>query len=148
MALQPGGGSEDACLELAARGPGPVGGVQCRRERSGSFQHRLAESNALDKRLGELRLRADAGGPWARTFSERQQISNRHARAYDQTVSGLEIGLDRGWSASGGRWYAGGLLGYTYADRTYPGDGGGKVRACTSAATPPMSAMAATISTP
>lgn len=88
----------------------------------------LAESNALDKRLGELRLRADAGGPWARTFSERQQISNRHARAYDQTVSGLEIGLDRGWSASGGRWYAGGLLGYTYADRTYPGDGGGKVK--------------------
>ncbi|WP_439810966.1 autotransporter outer membrane beta-barrel domain-containing protein [Bordetella bronchiseptica] len=88
----------------------------------------LAESNALDKRLGELRLRADAGGPWARTFSERQQISNRHARAYDQTVSGLEIGLDRGWSAPGGRWYAGGLLGYTYADRTYPGDGGGKVK--------------------
>lgn len=84
-----------------------------------------AESNALGKRMGELRLNPDAGGAWGRAFSQRQRISPRAGRHFQQGVSGIELGADRAWPVAGGRWHAGGLLGYTRASRGFSGQGKG-----------------------
>lgn len=84
-----------------------------------------AEGNALSKRMGELRLNPDAGGAWGRAFSQRQRISPRAGRHFRQGVSGIELGADQAWLVAGGRWHAGGLLGYTRARRGFAGQGKG-----------------------
>ncbi|WP_329305199.1 pertactin autotransporter [Bordetella pertussis] len=84
-----------------------------------------AESNALSKRLGELRLNPDAGGAWGRGFAQRQQLDNRAGRRFDQKVAGFELGADHAVAVAGGRWHLGGLAGYTRGDRGFTGDGGG-----------------------
>ncbi|AOB26718.1 autotransporter outer membrane beta-barrel domain-containing protein [Bordetella bronchiseptica] len=84
-----------------------------------------AEANALGKRMGELRLNPDAGGAWGRAFSQRQRIGPRAGRHFQQDVSGIEMGADQAWLVAGGRWHAGGLLGYTRARRGFAGQGKG-----------------------
>ena len=130
--------SRDACLELAARGPRPCQGSQCRRERGGIFPASPWPSPTrwMGKRLGDC---ACAPTP-AAIGAYVQRAPADPATATPAPTTRRSAGWRSAWTvaggASGGRWYAGGLLSYTYADRTYPGDGGGKVRACTSAATP------------
>ena len=121
LAQQPGGAwglvrtgySSTAAAALDTGGLGAVQGLW------------YAESNALGKRMGELRLNPDAGGAWGRAFSQRQRISPRAGRHFQQGVSGIELGADRAWPVAGGRWHAGGLLGYTRASRGFSGQGKG-----------------------
>lgn len=121
LAQQPGGAwglvrtgySSTAAAALDTGGLGAVQGLW------------YAESNALGKRMGELRLNPDAGGAWGRAFSQRQRIGPRAGRHFQQGVSGIELGADRAWPVAGGRWHAGGLLGYTRASRGFSGQGKG-----------------------
>lgn len=84
-----------------------------------------AEMNALVKRLGELRLGNDQGGAWARAFGQKQLINNRGGRGYSQNVGGMEFGADKLKHASQGRWYLGGLMGYSHAQRKFEDEGRG-----------------------
>lgn len=84
-----------------------------------------AEEATLVKRLGELRLGRDNGGVWARGFGELQHLDNQGGRAFKQTVTGFQAGADKALPVAGGRWYIGGMAGYSNTDRLFPGDGKG-----------------------
>lgn len=84
-----------------------------------------AERGTLVRRMGELRQGKDEGGVWMRGFGERQKLDNRGGRAFAQTVSGLELGVDKYLPVDGGRWYVGGITGYSSADRRFHDEGGG-----------------------
>ncbi|WP_279629043.1 autotransporter outer membrane beta-barrel domain-containing protein [Bordetella genomosp. 6] len=72
-----------------------------------------AEMNALSKRMGELRLTPAAGGVWGRAFGRRQDVDNRVAREFRQTISGFELGADTVLPVAEGRWHIGAVAGYT-----------------------------------
>ncbi|WP_033455572.1 autotransporter TcfA, partial [Bordetella bronchiseptica] len=72
-----------------------------------------AEMNALSKRMGELRLTPVAGGVWGRAFGRRQDVDNRVAREFRQTISGFELGADTALPVADGRWHVGAVAGYT-----------------------------------
>ncbi|MFY3201065.1 autotransporter outer membrane beta-barrel domain-containing protein [Achromobacter xylosoxidans] len=84
-----------------------------------------AEMSTLVKRLGELRLGQDEGGPWARGFGQRQLIDNGGGRAFSQNIGGMEFGADTRKLVDGGRWYLGGMAGYSRADRDFDDEGKG-----------------------
>ncbi|MBB1628653.1 hypothetical protein A9974_25775 [Achromobacter sp. UMC71] len=84
-----------------------------------------AEMNSLVKRLGELRLGNDRGGPWARAYRQRQLINNQGGRGFRQNVGGTELGADSRISTSNGRWYLGAMAGYSRADRKFADEGNG-----------------------
>ncbi|ANY16635.1 autotransporter outer membrane beta-barrel domain-containing protein [Bordetella pseudohinzii] len=79
----------------------------------------LAEMNALSKRMGELRLTPAASGVWGRAFGQHQHLKVNAADRLSQTVEGIEIGADKGWSVRRGRWYVGGVAGYSHARRKW-----------------------------
>lgn len=84
-----------------------------------------AVSGTLARRMGELRQGKDQDGLWIRSFGERQKLDNHGARAFEQTVSGMQIGADKSLPVEDGRWYIGGIAGYSSADRHFSGDGSG-----------------------
>ncbi|MGE7957820.1 autotransporter outer membrane beta-barrel domain-containing protein [Pseudomonas sp. NPDC089530] len=84
-----------------------------------------AEQASLVRRLGELRQGKDQGGVWIRGFGERQRLDNRGGRGFEQTVNGLQVGIDRVLAVDGGRWYLGGMTGTGSVDRRFPSDGKG-----------------------
>ncbi len=84
-----------------------------------------AEKGTLARRMGELRQDKNKGGVWVRGFGERQKLDNHGGRSFDQTVGGLEVGVDRSLPVEGGRWYVGGMTGYSSTDRRFRGEGTG-----------------------
>ncbi|OLF55319.1 autotransporter outer membrane beta-barrel domain-containing protein [Pseudomonas chlororaphis] len=84
-----------------------------------------AEKGTLVKRLGELRQGQDKGGVWTRGFGERQKLDNHGGRAFEQTVSGLQVGIDKALPVENGRWYVGVMSGISTADRRFAGEGKG-----------------------
>lgn len=94
---------------------------------SASTAHAIwyAEKGTLAKRLGELRQGKNEGGIWVRGFGERQKLDNRGGRSFAQTVGGLEVGADKSLAVEGGRWYVGGMTGYSSTDRRFRDEGTG-----------------------
>ncbi|WDD91466.1 autotransporter outer membrane beta-barrel domain-containing protein [Burkholderia sp. FERM BP-3421] len=84
-----------------------------------------AESAALTRRMGELRQGNGRDGLWVRGFGERQKLDNKGGRDFAQNLGGLQLGADKMLTVNGGRWYVGALAGYSYSDRTFPGEGRG-----------------------
>lgn len=84
-----------------------------------------AESVALARRMGELRQGNGRDGLWVRGFGERQKLDNKGGRDFAQNIGGLQLGADKMLTVNGGRWYVGALAGYSYSDRTFPGEGRG-----------------------
>lgn len=70
-----------------------------------------AQMNTLVKRLGELRMGKDEGGLWTRGFSKEQHIDTGSSRAFQQQVSGFEIGADKAIPFYNGKLYLGGMVG-------------------------------------
>ncbi|BCQ69789.1 autotransporter [Pseudomonas sp. Eqa60] len=70
-----------------------------------------AQMNSLVKRLGELRMGKDNGGLWTRGFTKEQHIDTGSSRAFQQQISGFEIGADKQLPFYDGNLYIGGMVG-------------------------------------
>ncbi len=78
-----------------------------------------AEMNALNKRLGELRMGDDEGGLWVRGINKRYEFGEHSSRAFDQDVTGMEIGADGAVALSGGKLFIGGMVGMAQSDNDF-----------------------------
>lgn len=74
-----------------------------------------AQMNALVKRLGELRMGKDAGGIWSRAIGKKFSVDGGSSRAYDQNVTGLEIGADKAIAVDGGKVFLGAMIGTAHS---------------------------------
>ncbi|MBM7060272.1 autotransporter outer membrane beta-barrel domain-containing protein [Pseudomonas sp. UL073] len=85
-----------------------------------------AEMNALAKRLGELRMGDDDGGVWVRGIHKRYEFGEHSSRAFDQDVSGMEVGADTAIQLNGGKLFIGGMLGMAQSDTDFGEGASGK----------------------
>lgn len=70
-----------------------------------------AQMSATTGHFGELRSGKDRGGLWTRGYGAEQRLDTGASRAFDQQVSGMEIGADNALSFANGTLYVGGLIG-------------------------------------
>ncbi|MBM3103969.1 autotransporter outer membrane beta-barrel domain-containing protein [Pseudomonas sp. V1] len=77
------------------------------------------EMGTLSRRLGELRLGKDQGGLWTRAMDARLNVDSGDSRAFDQRLSGIEVGADRAIEFNDATLYLGGMLGIGHADQDF-----------------------------
>jgi outer membrane autotransporter protein len=78
-----------------------------------------SELGTLTRRLGELRQGHDQGGLWTRAMGAKMNIDSGDSRAFDQRMSGAEVGADRAIEQSQGTLYVGGMLGVGHSDQDF-----------------------------
>jgi outer membrane autotransporter protein len=78
-----------------------------------------SELGTLTRRLGELRQGHDQGGLWTRAMGGRMNMDTGDSRAFEQSLSGAEIGADRAFEQADGTLYIGGMLGASHADQDF-----------------------------
>ncbi|PJI50491.1 MAG: hypothetical protein CTR55_03925 [Pseudomonas sp.] len=78
-----------------------------------------SELGTLTRRLGELRQGHDQGGLWTRTAGGKLNVDSGDSRAFEQNMSGAEVGADRAIEQSGGTLYVGGMLGIGHSDQDF-----------------------------
>jgi outer membrane autotransporter protein len=77
------------------------------------------ELGTLTRRLGDLRQGHDQGGLWARAMGGRLNVDDGDSRAFEQNLSGAEIGADRAFEQGEGTLYVGGMLGVGHSDQDF-----------------------------
>ncbi|WP_447748337.1 autotransporter outer membrane beta-barrel domain-containing protein [Pseudomonas nicosulfuronedens] len=77
------------------------------------------ELGTLTRRLGDLRQGHDQGGLWTRTTGSKLNVDSGDSRAFEQNLSGAEIGADRAIEQSRGTLYVGGMLGISHSDQDF-----------------------------
>lgn len=70
-----------------------------------------AETDGLMQRLGDLRQGKDTGGVWMRSTNHKYAFDNDNSRAFDQNISGVQIGADQAFAVDTGTLRVGGLFG-------------------------------------
>ncbi|WP_156115071.1 autotransporter outer membrane beta-barrel domain-containing protein [Pseudomonas sp. ML96] len=78
-----------------------------------------SELGTLTQRLGELRLGHDQGGVWVRGIGKSLHMNENRSRAYDQNLSGVEIGADRAIALDQATLYVGGMVGASRSDMDF-----------------------------
>ncbi|MBD9504817.1 autotransporter outer membrane beta-barrel domain-containing protein [Pseudomonas sp. PDM17] len=78
-----------------------------------------SELGTLTRRLGELRQGHDQGGLWTRAMGGKLNVDSGDSRAFEQSLSGAEIGADRAFEQADGTLYVGGMLGAGHADQDF-----------------------------
>lgn len=78
-----------------------------------------SELGTLTRRLGDLRQGHDQGGLWTRASGGKLDVDNGDSRAFEQRMSGAEIGADRAIEQGGGTLYLGGMLGVGHSDQDF-----------------------------
>lgn len=78
-----------------------------------------SELGTLTRRLGELRQGHDQGGLWTRAMGGTLNVDSGNSRAFDQNLSGAEIGADRAIERGEGTLYVGGMLGLGHSDQNF-----------------------------
>ncbi|TLP71554.1 autotransporter outer membrane beta-barrel domain-containing protein [Pseudomonas nitroreducens] len=78
-----------------------------------------SELGTLTRRLGELRQGHDQGGLWTRAMGDRMNVDTGDSRAFEQSLSGAEIGADRAFEQTDGTLYVGGMFGAGHADQDF-----------------------------
>ncbi|MCJ1886515.1 autotransporter outer membrane beta-barrel domain-containing protein [Pseudomonas sp. LA21] len=77
------------------------------------------ELGTLTRRLGELHQGHDQGGLWTRAMGAKLNVDSGESRAFDQRLSGGEIGADRALERGDGALYVGGMLGLGHSDQDF-----------------------------
>lgn len=77
------------------------------------------ELGTLTRRLGELRQGHDQGGLWTRAMGSKLNVDTGDSRAFDQRLSGAEVGADRAIERDEGTLYIGGMLGIGHSDQDF-----------------------------
>ncbi|MBP2649840.1 MAG: hypothetical protein H6Q74_665 [Firmicutes bacterium] len=83
------------------------------------------EMNEIKKRLGDLRLGAESGDLWARTYAAHYKATPVGGQTFYQTMKGIEVGKDNATSYNGGKKFAGFVIGGGTADNTFTSGGSG-----------------------
>jgi autotransporter family porin len=113
-----------------APGPGDLsgGGNAAVAAHTASASLWSAQMNALVKRLGELRMGKDEGGIWTRAIGKEFKVDEKSSRAYDQNITGMEVGADKAIHVDSGKVYVGGMVGTARSDMNYGEGGTGDVK--------------------
>ena len=85
------------------------------------------EMSTLTRRLGELRQGNDQGGVWTRALGAELNVDSGYSRAFDQRLSGAQIGADGALEKAGGTLYLGGMLGAGHSDQDFGEQSSGKL---------------------
>lgn len=86
-----------------------------------------SQMDALVKRLGELRMGKDEGGVWTRAIGKQFDVSEKSSRAYQQNISGVEVGADKAIQLNGGKVYVGGMVGTAKSDLNFGEGASGEI---------------------
>ncbi|PQZ91459.1 MULTISPECIES: autotransporter outer membrane beta-barrel domain-containing protein [Pseudomonas] len=86
-----------------------------------------SQMDALVKRLGELRMGKDEGGVWTRAIGKQFDVSEKSSRAYQQNISGVEIGADTAIALNRGKVYVGGMVGTAKSDLNFGEGASGEI---------------------
>lgn len=78
-----------------------------------------AELDNLNSRLGDLRTSNDNGGVWVRGFDRRYNVNTHYSRDFDQSIQGLQVGVDKAIQLDAAKLYVGGLFGSGSADMSF-----------------------------
>lgn len=78
-----------------------------------------SELGTLTRRLGDLRQGHDQGGLWTRAMGGRMNVDSGDSRAFEQNLSGAEIGADRAFEQGDGTLYVGSMLGVGHSDQDF-----------------------------
>ncbi|WP_448681296.1 autotransporter outer membrane beta-barrel domain-containing protein [Pseudomonas nicosulfuronedens] len=78
-----------------------------------------SELGTLTRRLGELRQGHDQGGLWTRAMGGKLNVDNGDSRAFEQNLSGAQIGADHAFEQGSGTLYVGGMLGIGHSDQDF-----------------------------
>lgn len=83
--------------------------------------------NALVKRLGDLRMGKDEGGVWTRAIGKQFNVDGDSSRAYDQNITGMEIGADKAVAVDGGKVYLGAVIGSAHSTADFGESSSGEI---------------------
>jgi len=86
-----------------------------------------AERGSLIQRLGDVRGDGHDEGVWMRSYGQEQQLDNGAGRHFTQNLNGVQVGVDGRMARSNGSLILGGLAGYSHANRSFNGEGSGKL---------------------
>ncbi|MCG8907189.1 autotransporter outer membrane beta-barrel domain-containing protein [Pseudomonas sp. DP-17] len=78
-----------------------------------------SELGTLTRRLGELREGHDQGGLWTRAMGGRMNVDSGDSRAFEQNLSGAQIGADRSLEQSDATLYLGGVIGMGRSNQNF-----------------------------